>query len=102
LFLRLSHDFVPQSLCLALLCQRPIGPNFPDRLVHHRAMRLRNLHQAGALRFGFSKIYDGGQVLEAAACWAQVRRKFVDLHELHQSPLAAQALERIGALYAIE
>jgi transposase len=31
-----------------------------------------------------------------------VRRKFVDLYELHQSPLAAQTLERIGALYAIE
>jgi hypothetical protein len=40
-------------------------------------------------------------VLEAA-CWAGVRRKFVDLHELHQSPMAAQALERIGALSAIE
>jgi transposase len=50
---------------------------------------------------GFSKIYDGGRVLEAA-CWAHVRRKFVDLHELHQSPVAAEALERIGALYAIE
>ena len=50
---------------------------------------------------GFSKLYDGGRVLEAA-CWAHVRRKFVDLHELHQSPVAARALDRIGALYAIE
>ncbi len=50
---------------------------------------------------GFSKLYDGGQVLEAA-CWAHARRKFIDLHELHKSPLAAQAIERIGALYAIE
>ena len=50
---------------------------------------------------GFSKIYDGGCVREAA-CWAHVRRKFVDLHELHQSPVATEALERIGALYAIE
>ena len=50
---------------------------------------------------GFSKIYDAGRVLEAA-CWAHVRRKFVDLHQLHQSPVAAQALDRIGALYAIE
>jgi transposase len=40
-------------------------------------------------------------VLEAA-CWAHVRRKFVDLHELYKSPVAAEALERIGALYAIE
>jgi transposase len=50
---------------------------------------------------GFSKIYDGGRVLEAA-CWAHVRRKFVDLYELHQSPVAAQTLDRIGALYAVE
>ncbi len=50
---------------------------------------------------GFSKLYDGGRVLEAA-CWAHVRRKFVDLHELHKSPVAAQALDRIGALYAVE
>ncbi len=66
----------------------------------------RHLHDfAGILQAdgyaGFSKIYDGGCVTEAA-CWAHVRRKFVDLHELHQSPVAAQALERIGALYAIE
>jgi transposase len=50
---------------------------------------------------GYSKIYDGGRVVEAA-CWAHVRRKFVDLHELHKSPVAAEMLERIGALYAVE
>jgi transposase len=50
---------------------------------------------------GFSKIYDGGRVLEAA-CWAHVRRKFFDLHEANQSALAAQMLDQIGALYAIE
>jgi transposase len=50
---------------------------------------------------GFTKIYDGGQVLEAA-CWAHARRKFIDLHELHKSTVAAEALDRIGALYTIE
>jgi len=34
--------------------------------------------------------------------WAHVRRKFYDLHAAHGSPLAQQALERIGALYRIE
>ena len=34
-------------------------------------------------------------------CWAHVRRKFYDLGR-HQSPLAQEALERIGALYALE
>jgi transposase len=31
-----------------------------------------------------------------------VRRKFYDLHVAHASPVAAEAIERIGALYAIE
>lgn len=48
-----------------------------------------------------AEIYDGGRVLEAA-CWVHVRRRFVDLDELHNSPVAAQMIERIGALYAIE
>lgn len=50
---------------------------------------------------GFSKLYETGRVTEAA-CWAHVRRKFVDLHELHKSPVAAEMLDRVGALYAIE
>jgi transposase len=50
---------------------------------------------------GFSKLYESGRITEAA-CWAHVRRKFFDLFEANQSPVAAQALERIGALYAIE
>jgi transposase len=45
-----------------------------------------------------------GQVrgIELAFCWAHARRKFVDLDKAHQLPLAAEMLERIGALYAIE
>jgi len=36
------------------------------------------------------------------ACFAHVRRKWFDLYEAHQSPLAKEALERIGQLYGIE
>ncbi|MGP1667073.1 MAG: IS66 family transposase, partial [Rhodanobacter sp.] len=36
------------------------------------------------------------------ACFAHVRRKWFDLYEAHQSPLAKEALERIGRLYGIE
>ncbi|MGH7716880.1 MAG: IS66 family transposase [Vulcanimicrobiaceae bacterium] len=50
---------------------------------------------------GYSKLYDGGQVREAA-CWAHVRRKFFDLAELHKSTVGAEAIARIGGLYAIE
>src|SRR5947207_9146890 len=49
---------------------------------------------------GFSKIYDGGRVFEAA-CWAHVRRKFFDISQAQSSPVANEALERIAALYAI-
>jgi hypothetical protein len=50
---------------------------------------------------GYAPLYASGQVREAA-CWAHVRRKFHDLYEAQASPLAGEALQRIGALYAIE
>jgi hypothetical protein len=50
---------------------------------------------------GFEGLYAGGGI-RGAACWAHVRRKFYDLHAATRSALAAQALERIGALYEIE
>jgi transposase len=49
---------------------------------------------------GFDRLY--GERIQEAACWAHVRRKFYDLHVAHQSPVAAEALERIGRLYGIE
>ena len=36
------------------------------------------------------------------ACLAHARRKFFDLHQVSQSPLALDALTRIAALYEIE
>lgn len=42
---------------------------------------------------------DGPQL---AFCWAHVRRKFYDIHAANHSPLAEEALRRIGELYAIE
>ncbi len=52
---------------------------------------------------GFNGLYERQQnPLREAACWAHVRRKFFDLHVATQSPEAAEALRRIGLLYAIE
>ena len=34
--------------------------------------------------------------------WAQARRKLVEVHESHRSPVAEEGLRRIAALYAIE
>ena len=50
---------------------------------------------------GFDELYVNGDILEAG-CWAHVRRKFYDFHETTQSPVAAEALRRIGELYVIE
>lgn len=37
-----------------------------------------------------------------AACWAHARRKLYDVHQKTRSPIAAEGLRRVGALYAIE
>lgn len=49
---------------------------------------------------GYKKLY-GNQIIEAA-CMAHVRRKFHDVIKLKPSPIADEALSRIGALYDIE
>ena len=40
--------------------------------------------------------------MKEAACWAHARRAFYDLYKANASPVAAEALERIGKLYEIE
>ena len=49
---------------------------------------------------GFDRLY--GERIQEAACWAHVRRKFYDIHVHKASPIAAEALDRIGRLYGIE
>ena len=75
----------------------------PDRKGEHPQAHLSQF--TGTLQAdgyaGFDQIYEAGRIQEAA-CWAHVRRKFYDLQVAHKSPVAAEALERIGALYAIE
>ncbi|AVR87266.1 Mobile element protein [Thauera aromatica K172] len=43
----------------------------------------------------------GGDIGELA-CLAHARRKYFDLHQASKSPVAAEALRRIGELYALE
>jgi len=50
---------------------------------------------------GFTPLYADGRVVEAA-CWAHARRKYYDVYAMDRSPTAAEALRRIGLLYAIE
>jgi transposase len=75
----------------------------PDRKGEHpqrHLSRFRGILQADGYA-GFHHLYGDGRIQEAA-CWAHVRRKFHDLHVALPSPVAAEAIERIGALYAIE
>lgn len=75
----------------------------PDRKGEHPRQHLSNF--SGILQAdgyaGFHHLYERGRIQEAA-CWAHVRRKFYDLQVARASPVAAEAVERIGALYAIE
>jgi len=75
----------------------------PDRKGEHPQRHLahfRGILQADAYA-GFNKLYEDGLIQEAP-CMAHIRRKFFDLMEAHQSPVATEAVERIALLYAIE
>src|SRR6516225_604261 len=75
----------------------------PDRKGEHPKAHLSEFTgtlQADAYA-GYERVYEDGRVQEAA-CWAHVRRKFYDLLVAHKSPVAAEAIERIAKLYAIE
>ena len=75
----------------------------PDRKAIHPAGHLKGF--SGILQAdgyaGFDRLYESGRITEAA-CWAHVRRKFYDIAQATASPIAAEAIERIGQLYAIE
>ena len=75
----------------------------PDRKSEHPHAHLRDFRgilQADAYS-GFARLYEDGAIVEAA-CWAHARRKFYDLYVVDRSPIATEALQRIGALYAVE
>ena len=40
--------------------------------------------------------------MQLAFCWSHVRRRFYELSAAGPAPIACEALERIGALYAVE
>jgi transposase len=53
---------------------------------------------------GFKRLLENRPpgTIRLAFCWAHCRRRFYELHQATSSPLAAEALRRIGELYAIE
>jgi len=81
----------------------------PDRKGEHCRAELARfigwLHADGYS--GFARLYEQGGVASSpkiveVACWAHVRRGFFDVHASNGSPIAKDALERIGALFDIE
>src|SRR5207248_3193439 len=92
--------------------QRPFAGSRPpaalffyaaDRKGEHPQAHLKDfrgvIHADGYA--GFNELFIGGRIVEAG-CWAHVRRKFFDVHAATGSPIAKEALDRIGQLYAVE
>ncbi|MFG1352638.1 IS66 family transposase [Xanthobacter autotrophicus] len=75
----------------------------PDRRAERPAVHLQ--HFSGVLHVdgyaGFEPLARNGDVV-LAACWAHARRKFYDVAQATGSPVATEALRRIGELYAVE
>jgi transposase len=79
----------------------------PDRKGEHPRRHLQNFKgilQADGYA-GFDRLYnetDPEHPIKEAACWAHARRKFYDIHVATDSPIASEALARIGELYGVE
>jgi transposase len=77
-----------------------------DRTAAHPTAHLVNFH--GVLQVdgysGFASLVRGRRdaSIQLAFCWAHTRRPFYEFFVSTQSPIAAEALARIGKLYEIE
>src|SRR4051812_38081016 len=94
---------------------RPWGGSTPPAVVYLYAEDRRGEHPAvhladfrGVLQVdgygGFKSLLadrPAGEV-RLAFCWAHCRRRFYELHQATGSPLAEEALRRIGELYKVE
>jgi len=95
---------------------RPFGGPAPPAAIffysRDRTAEHPNRHLAGYAAIlqadayaGFNNLYrlgrKPGSVTEAA-CWAHGRRKLFDLAQLAKAPLAAEAVRRIDAIFALE
>jgi len=90
------------------------GPGHPaaayayseDRKSEHPASHLKGfrglLQVDGYAGFGGLVTGAANDAPLIAFCWAHARRKFYDVYTTTKSPLAHEALQRIGALYAVE
>ena len=81
------------------------APSWNAQHVQDHLRHARGILQADAYK-GYSKLYepdtDGEPRFREAACFAHWRRDFHDVWKSQKSPIAHEALERIGQLYDIE
>src|SRR4051794_39582409 len=94
---------------------RPWGGSTPPAVVYLYAEDRKGEHPAahlaefrGVLQVdgysGFKSLLENrppGEI-RLAFCWAHCRRRFYEIHQATGSPLAAEALRRIGELYKVE
>ena len=75
----------------------------PDRKAERPVAHLKGF--SGVLQVdgygGYRALAQTGEVL-LAFCWSHVRRRFYELAAAGPAPIAAQALQRISELYAVE
>jgi len=75
----------------------------PDRKAERPVAHLANfkgvLHVDGYA--GFEQLAENGDVV-LAACWSHTRRKFYEVAQATNAPIATKALGQIAKLYAIE
>ncbi|MET2830909.1 IS66 family transposase [Mesorhizobium shangrilense] len=75
----------------------------PDRKAERPVSHLEHfkgvLHVDGYV--GFERLTGKGDIV-LAACWSHTRRKFYDVAQATSAPIAVEALQRIGELYAVE
>ena len=94
---------------------RPWGGSVPPAVVYLYAEDRKGEHPAahlaefqGVLQVdgysGFKSLLENRPpgAIRLAFCWAHCRRRFYEIHQATSSPLAEEALRRIGELYAIE
>jgi transposase len=94
---------------------RPWGGETPPAVVYLYAEDRKGEHPAahlaefqGVLQVdgysGFKSLLENRPAgeIQLAFCWAHCRRRFYEIHQATGSPLAEEALRRIGDLYAIE
>ena len=92
--------------------ERPWGSDVPPAAFYRFSMDRKGIRPAGHLKgytgfmhadgyAGFEELYRIGGITEVA-CLAHIRRKFFDEAQSKGTPIAAEALTRIAALYAVE